>query len=127
MEDMLASGMSFLDQSMRTYASKLVTYTRKRSSIVVPAQSGTSILRINDADGGAIVRTDKDFLISAADLIFLEAATVPHEGDLITEIIGAKTYTYRVERPTVTDDCWRYSDPYQNRFRIHTKAIDAEA
>ena len=125
MADLLREAMGFLDTELKAHASHSVVYSQRSVAVTVSAQVGFSKLAVSGGDGEAsIVRTDRDFLISVADLINGSGGRIiPAEGDEVAEVVGGKTFRYRVEKPTTGDNCWRYSDPYHKRYRIHTRAL----
>lgn len=124
MADVIGEAMSFLDAELKAHASKPVVYSDGGVSITVMAQIGFSRLAVSGNEGEAtIVRTDRDFLISVSDLYNGSTRLIPKEGATLAEVVGGKTFTYRVEKPTTGDNAWRYSDPHHKRYRIHTRQI----
>lgn len=124
MADLLQDAMGFLNTELKANASHSVVYSQRGTAVTVSAQIGFSKLAVSGGDGEAsIVRTDRDFLISVADLYNGATRIIPAEGDEVSEVVGGKTFRYRVEKPTTGDNCWRYSDPYHKRYRIHTRAL----
>ena len=124
MSDVLAEAMDFLDAELTAHASKSITYARGATSLTVNAQIGFSRLAVTGDEGdAAIVRTDRDFLISVGELYNGATRVIPAEGDEITEVVGTRSFKYRVEKPLPGENCWRYSDVHHKRYRIHTRAL----
>lgn len=108
---MLADAVSFLADTLSAHASVSITYKRGRASYTLTATLGQSVLRVSDRNGTRVERTDRDFLIVAADL-----PLIPERGDFIIYNGGF----YEV-LPVGSDPAYRYSDPYNTILRIHTK------
>jgi hypothetical protein len=109
--------MSWLKRQLRDHASVLVTYRRGNTSVAVRATLGTSLLRVQDGHGQTKVeRVDRDFIIAKEDLILNGQPTEPEDGDKID--LGSVCYEVM---PIGGDPAWRYTDPYENQYRIHTK------
>lgn len=120
MGDIIARGQAFLAAKLKAHASRTVTYRRGASSVSVQATIGTSLLSVGDGAGGTrVVRTDRDYLIAAADLVLGGVAVTPVRGDVITDA-AAPAGDYEV-MPYEGEPCWRYADPTGYMLRIHTK------
>jgi hypothetical protein len=50
---------------------------------------------------------------------------LPERGDAIREQQDGKVYVYEVMAPG-KEACWRWSDPYRQTLRIHTKQVGTE-
>jgi hypothetical protein len=117
MADLLGEGMAWLKRQLRDHASVLVTYRRGNASVEVRATLGISLLRVQDGHGETKVeRIDRDFIIAKEDLVLNGQPTEPEDGDKID--LGDVRYEVM---PVGSDPAWRYTDPYENQFRIHTK------
>lgn len=124
MADLLADGLAFLTQQLKAYASQTVTYARGYDSVDVQATFGNKLLKLDDGFGGIRMEwTDIDFLIPAADLDFGDGMLTPTRGDLVHVTIGSQVQTFEV-LPIGNEPAWRWSDPHQSMYRIHTKWID---
>jgi hypothetical protein len=64
----------------------------------------------------------QDFIIQTVDLELGGALITPEPGDQISVTQGSQTFVYEImaERD---EPCWRWSDPYHNAMRIHTKQV----
>lgn len=125
MADMLARGMQWLTQQRTEHMSQPVTYVRGADSVTLPATIGRTEFEIDDGQGLLQKYESRDFLVQTADLVLDGSATLPERGDLVRETQGATTYVYEVLAPG-QERAWRYSDPYRQALRIHTKHIDTE-
>jgi hypothetical protein len=124
--DILSRGMSWLTDQLSTHVSTSITYRRDLESITVGATFGRTLLKLED-DYGAIRMewTDRDFLVPAAALVLGGSAAVPLRGDLIRETRGATTFVYEVMAPG-KEPVWKWTDPFRNMRRIHTKLVATE-
>jgi hypothetical protein len=123
MADLLETGMGWLAGQLKANASRPVTYKRGADSVVVQATLGSQLLKTSDRLGNTKVeRTDRDFLILAADLVLNGNQTTPASGDVIEVTFGAVTQKFEV-MAIGSEAPWRYSDPHQLMLRIHTKYV----
>ena len=121
--DLMANGMSWLTSQLQKNASYPVIYRRGSAAIAVCATIGQTMMKLNDGDGGIRMEwTDRDFLIPYASLAFSGNLTTPARGDTIKESRGGTISVYEVYSPG-GEQPWRWSDPYHNMLRIHTKLI----
>ena len=123
MTDMLRTGQEWLANQLRTHASSPIVYVRGSDQVAVTAIIGRTLMKIEDGYGAIHMQwTDRDFLISPADLILAGSVITPERGDTIRETVGTKIYTYEVNAPG-GEPAWRWSDPHRSLYRIHTKEI----
>ena len=126
MSDLLEAGMAWLASQLKAHVSRLVIYQRDDEQVAVQATVGRTLLKLDDGEGGVVLQwTDRDFLISAADLVLGGSPTLPQRADRIRETLGAVTRVYEVMAPG-DEPPWRYSDPYGKVLRIHTKLVLTE-
>ncbi len=126
MSDLLEAGMAWLASQLKAHVSRLVVYQRDDAQVAVQATVGRTLLKLDDGEGGVVLQwTDRDFLISAADLVLGGLPTLPQPADRIRETLGAVTRVYEVMAPG-DEPPWRYSDPYGKVLRIHTKLVLTE-
>lgn len=114
---MLNDAMDWLSEVEDDTLANTVTYTRDGVSVSIPATVGRTPFRTDDIGTGAnkIVRSDRDYLITAALLVLNGVAVTPRKGDQITD--GGVTYEVR---PIVaTEPAWRYSDAEGVKYRVH--------
>jgi len=121
MTNMLRDGVSYLHgQRQKRMASK-VTYQRGVDSVELKATRGET--NVQEATGdGQVISTEADWLINPNDLVLFGSETRPQRGDTITDVHNGVTKVY-VVMPTVAEDVWRYSDPYGECIRVHTKRV----
>jgi len=125
MTDLLERGAAWLDQQRARHLTRTVTYLRGGDSVDLPATIGQTTFEQAD-EYGVIHRTQsRDYLISAADLVFGGAQAQPRAGDRIRETRGAQVLLYEVMAPG-GEPPWRYSDPHRKTLRIHTKFVGLE-
>lgn len=119
MGDLLDKGSAWLESQRKLHMTRDVIYARGIITVPVKATIGRTEY---ETDDGQVVRTeftDRDFLITVADLILSGIATLPEEGDQIRETQGTNLLIFEVMG-------WRYSDPYRRTFRIETKHVGTE-
>ena len=119
MGDLLDKGSAWLESQRTKHMTRDVTYAR---GIMTGALKATIGRTEYETDDGQVVRTqftDRDFLISVADLILNGSATLPEEGDQLHETQGTSILIFEVMG-------WRYSDPYRRTYRIETKHVGTE-
>jgi len=122
MADLLRTGATWLEEQRHAHMTSSVTYSRGVHSVVLLATVGRTPFEVQDASGALVQYEARDYLIRVGDLILDSALVIPAPGDRITEVIAAISYRYDVMAPG-GEPCWRYSDQFQQTFRIHTKSM----
>lgn len=119
MPDMLKQGLAWLARQRTDHMTSEVMYQRAgQSPVTLQATFGKTEFDVTDnaSGGGASIRAHVvDFLMLAEDLSVLYP---PQRGDIII----ADRQQYEV-LDLMGDGFWRWSDPYHNTLRIHTKDI----
>lgn len=119
---MLSRGAEFLADQLHTHAAREVTYTRGANSVTLTAVIGRTPFRIQSSGPGGgrsqIIWTERDYLITAADLILGSTLTTPQKGDQIADSDGTFELVSINGEP-----CYRNSDPYGIQLRCHAKRI----
>jgi len=115
--NLLRQGSQWLEQMRTAHCSSPVGYRRPPDGIIVNATYGKTGFEIADESGLTIGSHVWDFLI-LADELGLE----PEPGD----VIAADGRRYEVMN-LGGEGCWRWSDPYRQTYRIHTKDIGADS
>ena len=116
MPDLLQKGAQWLEQMRAEHCSGPVEYRRGTLTRGVRATFGSTRRESADESGLVIESRTRDFLILAAELGIL-----PEPGDLIA--VGGRLHEV-MNLPG--EGCWRWSDPYHQTLRIHTKDVGAE-
>lgn len=119
MVNILSNGVSWLADQVGTNVTNTVTYSRGAQSVSLAAAIGRTNYRIADDYGSRLEHGDRDYLIRVAVLKLGGVATEPAVGDRITEADGS---IYEV-LPPFGEPAWRYSDPYNFAYRVHTKKV----
>ena len=123
MHDMLDDGLGWLTEKLKAHASRAVVYRRGADEVTVQAIIGRTLLKLDDGYGGVRMEwTDRDFLIATDDLVLGGQRTLPKRGDRILETDGSQIWVYDVLAPGNEPE-WRYADPHQQMYRIHTKQV----
>ena len=116
MPDMLRQGLTWLAQQRTNHMTSEVTYQRTaQPSVILQATFGRTEYDVADQTGASIRTQVVDFLFLAEDLGMLYP---PQRGDVVL----ADDQQYEV-LDLLGDGFWRWSDPYHNTLRIHTKDI----
>ena len=117
--DLLRKGSQWLEQMRTTHCSSLVEYRQPPQVVTVNATYGQTQYEIASDTGATVGAHVWDFLITASELPEIE----PEPGD----VIAADGRQYEVM--AFGDDVrgWRWSDPYRQTYRIHTKDIGVDA
>ena len=127
MTDILRKASSFLEKLRHTTATSPVTYRRGDRAIYdVPATIGRTEYQQDDGAGVITRAESRDFLILACDLVFDGMPALPEPGDQIEEVQGGALFVYEVLPVGSMQPHYRYSDPYRQTLRIHTKLIGEE-
>lgn len=117
MADLLRQGSAWLEQMRTSHCSSPVEYRRPPQTLIVNATFGRTGRDARGGTGPVIGAHAWDFLI-LADELGLE----PRAGDVIV----AEGRRYEV-MDLDEEGCWRWSDPYRQTYRIHTKDIGADS
>lgn len=127
MTDILRKASTFLEKLRHTTATSPVTYRRgDRAVYDVPATIGRTEYQQDDGAGVITRAESRDFLILACDLVFDGMPALPEPGDRIEETQGGTLFVYEVLPVGGMQPHYRYSDPYRQTLRIHTKLIGEE-
>jgi hypothetical protein len=113
MTDFLRQGSQWLEQMRTSHCASLVEYRRSSECLTVHATFGKTGFEVAEESGLTIHAHVWDFLILADELGF-----APEPGDMI----AANGRMYEVMN-LGGEGCWRWSDPYHQTYRIHTKDI----
>ena len=117
MGDLLRQGSQWLEQMRTAHCSSPVEYRRPLDAVTMNATYGKTDFEVADESGLKIGSHVWDFLILADALGF-----EPEAGDVIV----ADGRRFEVMN-LGGDGCWRWSDPYRQTYRIHTKDIGADS
>jgi len=125
MADLLQQGAAFLDDRRHEHLTRTVTYGRGASTVDVAATIGRTVFEQAD-ESGLIRRVEsRDFLVRRTDLVLDGSAALPRAGDRVRETDGFETQIFEVMAPG-GEPPFRFSDPYRNTLRIHTKHVATE-
>jgi hypothetical protein len=111
--DLLRQGSQWLEQMRTAHCSSPVEYRREPDAVTVNATYGRTEAEVADESGLTVRSHVWDFLILADEL-----GMEPEPGD----VIAADGRRYEVMN-LGGEGCWRWSDPYRQTYRIHTKDI----
>lgn len=125
MSDILQTACSALQAVRHGSLSQTVTYRRGEATIEIAATIGRTIFEVDDGQGVIVQVESRDWLVRVSDLVlgWPGVATEPKPGDRVEATSGATVRVYEVTA-MAGEKCWRYSDPYRETFRIHTKQLD---
>ncbi len=123
MTDILEKSSNWLESQRNKHRTKQVTYKRGADSVEVNATIGRTAFEVSAGYGVLEKFESRDFLVNAADLVLASAPTLPERGDQVQEVQDGNTYVYEVMAPG-KEPHYRFSDPYRQTLRIHTKLVD---
>lgn len=127
MSDILRKASAFLEKVRHTTATSPVTYRRGDRVVPdVPATIGRTEYQQDDGAGVITRAESRDFLIRACDLVIDGMPVLPEPGDRIEEAQGGTLFVYEVLPVGNLEPHYRYSDPYRQTLRIHTKLVGEE-
>jgi len=125
MADLLAQGSAWLEAQRTAHMTRTVSYQRGAESLEVAATVGKTVFEV-DKGYGIVERLEaRDYLVLAGDLVLGGQPALPKAGDRVREVQGTAAFVYEVMAPG-NESCWRYSDPYRQTLRIHTKLVATE-
>lgn len=124
--DILEDGARWLEDQRLKFMSRKVIYRRAAASIEVNATVGKTVFEIDNGSGVRERIEARDYLIAANELVLGGNPALPKRGDHIRETQGLTVFVYEVLAPGKEPE-WRYSDPYRQTLRIHTKFVGTEA
>jgi hypothetical protein len=120
MVDRLAKGMLRMGRRQRQHASSPFTYARDNQSATgIAGTRGRTDYQAVDVSGFVVDAFAFDFLFDVADLKFGDILLVPAKGDRITD--ESNNVFEVLDLPG--QGAWRYTDQFQNRYRIHAKEV----
>ncbi|MBI1373630.1 MAG: hypothetical protein GC159_12950 [Phycisphaera sp.] len=120
-DNMLKRGSDWLERMRTAHMSSPVKYRRPPATeaVIVNATFGKTNIEIAEEGGTTIESHVWDFLILAEEL----SGPEPEPGD----VIAADGRLYEVMALGNDIKGWRWSDPFRQTYRIHTKDIGATA
>lgn len=126
MSDILRNASNWLEARRHAVATSDVVYRREDRAVSVQATIGRTEYEQDDGAGVITRAESRDFLIRACDLVIDGLRTLPEIGDRIEESQGGTLFVYEVLPVGSMQPHYRYSDPYRNTLRIHTKLVGEE-
>lgn len=121
---MLRQGQAWLADQLGAHASREIVYRRGGLSAMLVATIGKSEYEQDSQDGHIIRRQVRDFLIRTTALTSSAISSLPQPGDRIIEQQGSEMLVFEVAGYG-GDPAWRYSDPFRQLLRIHTKQVNS--
>lgn len=120
MADFLRDAVDWLHGVRQERMVGTITYSRAGQSVDLDATRGRTRIEQQAGDNETVEASVEDFLIRASELVLFGERTKPKRGDTIEETVGDVTRTYTV-MPVADEGEWRWSDPYTDTIRVHTK------
>ena len=122
MVDLLEIASSWLNDQRRLFMSRPVVYSRGGNSVTVLASVGRPKSQTESETDVFESFEAQDFIIRTADLVLGGVLVTPLPGDQINVTQGSQTFVYEIMAEQ-GEPCWRWSDPYRNAMRVHTKQV----
>jgi hypothetical protein len=124
--DIFRAASRFLEAKRHAVATSEVVYRRDDRAVSLQATIGRTEYQQDDGYGIVTRAESRDFLIRALDLAIDGIVTLPEPGDRIEERQCGSTFVYEVLPIGGQQAHYRYSDPFRQTLRIHTKLIGEE-
>lgn len=118
-------GVEQLKRRLKVDAKVTITYHRGNDSIpITTSWFGGQLFRVISEGNSRVEWSDRDFMIPVEDLIFSNVRVTPQRGDwlTVTTIDPTGEERYEVAAPE-GERPWRFSDPQNRLYRIHTKRM----
>jgi hypothetical protein len=122
MGDILQNGLEWLDKMRNDHMASPVTYRRGQGQATVNATLGKTDYETSDESGFTVRAHTNDFLIRAIDLMIGDDLLTPQVGDQITIVRNGTSLIFEV-LSLPGEGCFRFSDPFGQTLRIHTKQV----
>lgn len=122
MADQIETGLEWLATQNRTYRARTVTYVRGGESVSLSATVGRTVMRVDTGYGVYQRHEVRDYICDVSDLGDLAP---PQAGDQVKDTISGTVNLFEVMAPGNEPE-WKYSDPYHNTVRVHTKLTGTE-
>ena len=120
---LFSKAQTWLPAALQNAAGVDVTVSLNGQSASVTAVIGRTVYAVNRADGARVEFGERDFLITASDLVAANAAwTTPSEG-MRFEVDGEDS-VYECRPPNTGEPAFRYSDPQRETWRIHAVEVE---
>lgn len=120
--------MAMQDAARAAFSSALAshgkdaTYRRGSDAVSIRALEGKTDRTMQGQYGALVVDRVKDWVVRA-DMLVLDGKQIePEPGDDVEVEEGDTTWRYEVME-LETGQCWRFSGPGRDRYRIHTRFI----
>lgn len=122
MANLFQKAKTWLPAQTEAAAGAPVAMTRSGTTATLTAVIGRTVYAVNRPDGARIEFGERDFLVTAAELVAANATwTVPAVGDRF--VVSGETVTYECKPPATGEPAWRWSDPLKTTFRIHAVEV----
>ena len=118
MTNLLKSGSAWLEQKRTDFCSSRVTYFVGAEEKLVDATFGRTEFEFSADGEQTVVSHVWDFLILTVDLV-----VAPAPGHFI--VTGGLKYEVMPFGPDRNG--WRWSDPFRQTYRVHTRCVGAAA
>jgi hypothetical protein len=102
-----------------------VVYQRGSDRITVKATVGSTRFESEDTLGRILQSSSRDYLITAADLVFDSEQVEPAAGDRIIETLAGVDRAFEV-MPQAGAPAFAYSDQSNLTLRVHTKYVGVD-
>jgi hypothetical protein len=126
MSTLMARGMTFLGDALKTGAGVVVSYTRANRTATLTAVAGDQQQQAQPrltTQAAVIAWSQRDYLILAADFADAGFAGPPQKGDRITESVGGAETVFELLSGPSGEPCWRWSEADRLTYRCHTKRV----
>lgn len=118
----VAAAIAVAQEASRRLKAERVVIQRDDLSVEVEAIQGTTAFRMDTVEQGNVLVRSVDFLIDVRRYEFAGQLVTPEEGDRVLVQRPQSIETYEC-LPFGAEPAWRFSDSFQQQYRIHTKRV----
>lgn len=123
MSNLFQKAKTWLPAAMENAAGVTVTVSYGGNSGETVAVIGRTVFAMNKPGRARIEYGERDVLVTSANLVAAHASfTAPSVGMRFQ--FDGETTVYECRQPDGEEPAWRWSDPQETTYRIHTVQVD---
>lgn len=123
MANLFAKMKTHLPAAMQNAAGVDVSITHASNTGTTVAVIGRTVFAMNQPGKARVEYGERDFLVTKTNLVAAHASfTAPAVGMRFT--VSGETTVYECRQPDGIEPAWRWSDPQETTYRIHTVQVD---
>lgn len=123
MANLFAKAKAYLPAALENAAGVTVAISYGGNTGNTVAVIGRTVFSMNQPGRARIEYGQRDFLVTPANLVAAHASfTAPAVGMRFT--VSGESTVYECRQPDGIEPAWRWSDPQETTYRIHTVQVD---